>query len=319
MGDMFAVGACDCSCISGHCTQGTIIPIAPSDSCCWCSNFTSSSLNPYFTLDVAVNGNSVFPATSVNSTGFIGCIPLAGGGSCSLQFSVISTYWGITISNLTGSNCTGSTIGFNCILDYTQLISYSCNPTFNAKYAITSVNCNVLYALGVRSITVTTASGDPLCVTCSACPSGVPYNLYITDGNGSYTATYTTVSPGPGWVTPILCAVSVANCSACSGSSNTCIRAPANGQPAYFYVIKCVSSGLMSITMYYAPLGCSGIGTLYEQCCTGISYAGLGGLSGPSSGSVAVTCGSISWSGSLTHGNVLALPNPVGGSVSFSQ
>ncbi len=150
-----------------------------------------------------------------------------------------------------------------------------------------------------------------VCVTCT--PAGIPETLSITDANGTYTATWNpTLSH---WVTPQICAAPqtpVASCT--SGNAHCNFGAPA-GQPLYVYAIGCTSAGHMTLSRYWYELTCPFPSYQYAICGCAVG-AGLQVYS--SSGAVPVTCGSISWSGTLTR--ILgSLPDPVGGTTSFSQ
>ncbi len=149
-------------------------------------------------------------------------------------------------------------------------------------------------------------------VTCVTCFAGIPCTLSITDANGTYTATWnSTVSL---WLTVQLCAASNSPCAACVSGHSSCTGAGGACQPLYFYGIGCTSAGHMTINRYWYEAHCSGA-YYYDPCGCGVS---VGSEAYSSSGSVAVTCGSIAWSGTLTTivGN---LSDPVGGTVGFTQ
>jgi hypothetical protein len=132
----------------------------------------------------------------------------------------------------------------------------------------------------------------PTGVICVTCTYGIPETLSITDDLGSYTATWnSTLSL---WITPALCSPSAS--------------------ALYSYSIGCTSANHMTLNRYWYEI--AGVSPSYEYSPCGSPPGGPQAYS--SSGSVAVTCGSISWSGTLTEefGN---LADPVGGTASFSQ
>jgi len=151
-------------------------------------------------------------------------------------------------------------------------------------------------------------------VTCVTCFGTIPDTLSVTDANGTYTATWnSTLSL---WITPHLCAVNQTNASKCISGVTTCdnVTHP-SGQPIYAYGIGCISAGHMAIYRYWYELRC--VSPAYQYILCGCS-SNAGSQAYSSSGSVAVTCGSIAWSGTLTKivGN---LSDPVGGTTSFTQ
>jgi len=154
--------------------------------------------------------------------------------------------------------------------------------------------------------------GTPCSVTCITCSRTIPCTLRITDANGSYTATWnSTLSL---WITPQLCASSNSPCAACVSGSSSCTGAGGACQPIYAYGIGCQSPDHMMVNRYWYEAHCSG--AYYYAPCDCTVSSGTQAYS--SSGSVAVTCGSIAWSGTLTKivGN---LSDPVGGTTSFTQ
>jgi hypothetical protein len=154
--------------------------------------------------------------------------------------------------------------------------------------------------------------GGPVdCVTCGA--FGIPDTLGITDALGSCTATWnSTLSL---WITPHLCsAPSTSPTAKCTSGTGACNNGTQAAGALYYYAVACPSLNHMTLNRYWYELTCISPSYQYSPC----SCSPGGPQAYSSSGSVAVTCGSISWSGSLTRvaGN---LPDPVGGSVSFSQ
>ncbi len=155
------------------------------------------------------------------------------------------------------------------------------------------------------------AGGSVVCATCS--PATIPDTLSITDANGTYTATWnSTLSL---WITPQLCAASQAPIAVCASGAAACQLSSQSGQPLYVYGIACTAAGHMTLSRYWYELRCTGPPDQYALCGCGV---GTGMQAYSSSGSVAVTCGSIAWSGTLTRivGN---LSDPVGGTTSFTQ
>ncbi len=151
-----------------------------------------------------------------------------------------------------------------------------------------------------------------ICVTCT--PAGIPSTLSITDALGSYTATWnSTLSL---WITPQLCSATLAANAVgkCTSGTGACRFPFVAAGALYTYSIGCTSSGHMTLNRYWYEITCVSPNFQYSPC----SCSPGGPQVYSSSGSVAVTCGSISWSGSLTKvsGN---LSDPVSGSVSFSQ
>ena len=150
-------------------------------------------------------------------------------------------------------------------------------------------------------------------VTCVTCSGTIPDTLSITDANGTYTATWnSTLSL---WITPQLCAASTAPLANCTSGSAACKFGSQSGQPRYVYGIACTSAGHMTLYRYWYELTCVSPNYQYVPCGCAI---GAGLQVNSSSGSVAVTCGSVAWSGSLGS-STGHLADPVGGTVSFTQ
>jgi hypothetical protein len=166
---------------------------------------------------------------------------------------------------------------------------------------------------GAGTTTFSQVAGQCPAITCVTCGTAqMPYQLSITDTLGTYTATWN----GTEWITPMLCASSHSPISFCTSGTAACDHgSPTSGQPLYYYVILCSSANHMTIDRYWYELQCSSPPYEYVPCGCGRG-ASVNGLS--SSSLVAVTCGSIAWSGTLTQygGN---LSDPVGGTVSFTQ
>jgi hypothetical protein len=140
----------------------------------------------------------------------------------------------------------------------------------------------------------------------------MPCTFYITDVNGTYTATY--IPAYTFWALSVgVCAASNANCAACPGGTNSCTGAPTSAQPYYTYLIFCGSTpGHMSIGRYWYELNCSGT-YYYARCACAIA----GGQADSLAANVAVSCASLIWSGTLTPSGGNHLADPVGGTVSF--
>jgi hypothetical protein len=159
----------------------------------------------------------------------------------------------------------------------------------------------------------TGGGGTVNCVTCGASP-GIPTTLYITDAlGGPYAATWdATLSI---WLTPQLCAPSQTPSGTCQSGVAACEAKDSNNTPLYVYGIGCTSVGYMTLIRYWYELRCISPPNQYVPCGCQVG-GGMQAFS--SSGSVAVTCGSIAWSGTLTRivGN---LSDPVGGTTSFTE
>lgn len=153
------------------------------------------------------------------------------------------------------------------------------------------------------------------CAACVTCGVGVnmPCTFYVTDANGTWALPYDATN---GWWAPttLLCAASNANCGACVAGTNSCTGAPTNGDPVYTYLITCRSLHTMALNRYWYYLTC-GSNHYYNQCACTVNVSG--GQSTSSSGNAAVTCPSLTWSGTLSFVSGL-LADPVGGTTSFS-
>lgn len=158
------------------------------------------------------------------------------------------------------------------------------------------------------------------CVTCSGIPTTIPNTLSITDALGTYTATWD--SGLSLWVTPGLCSTQLSPIAKCTAGAIVCNTTTKTGGVRYTYSIECTSANHMTIKRYWTELTCAHPTTQYEPC-EGSFGCPIGGATGgtqcySSSGSVAVTCGAISWSGSLTK-ITGSLVDPVINPVGFSQ
>ena len=151
-----------------------------------------------------------------------------------------------------------------------------------------------------------------VCATCS--PASIPNTLTVTDSLGTYTATW---NGSTYWVTPILCSNTVSPVAGCTGGTASCVFSSNSGRTIYVYLIGCVSTGTMVIYRQYYYLTCGGSPT-YQYCPCGCN-PGTANFGESQAGPIAVTCGSISWSGSLTPPSGVPLADPVGGTVSFHQ
>jgi hypothetical protein len=158
-----------------------------------------------------------------------------------------------------------------------------------------------------------------------ACAGGcsVPY-LYITDAiGGPYTANYT-AGPPHAWYTNLLPSANVSPTGTCTGGISSC-SVGSNSAPAqYSYAITCVTTGnlhtLVLTRVWTYTTQCPNPTTQYSPYGTGCGAFGGASTGTSSSGNITnVYCGSIAWSGSLATVGSPALPDPVGGSVSFSQ
>ncbi len=159
------------------------------------------------------------------------------------------------------------------------------------------------------------------CTGCSACSGSIPCTLYITDINGTFPAPWS--ASNTWWATGFLCSPTTASPTAmCSaGPALTCQAIATAGRAIYGYTINCGSAGLMTITRYWFENAC-GIGPSpqYWPCaCESIlapypnAYSKIARAS-----SVSITCGSISWSGTLPK-ITGSLADPAAGTTSFSQ
>jgi hypothetical protein len=149
-----------------------------------------------------------------------------------------------------------------------------------------------------------------VCVTCS--PASIPSTLGITDANGSYTATW--IAAQSAWVTPNLCSpTSTSPTANCTSGTAACASGTQSGGALYYYVILCQRRHVLVIERYWYEQACSTPAHQYAPChCTQT------GPPGYSAGGGTITCGSISWSGTMVKqsGN---MADPVSGTTSFSQ
>jgi hypothetical protein len=311
MGDMFAVGGCNCTC--NPCTVGQVVALDASDSCCVCSHQGTPPSAIAFTFDAPVNGITTYHLTGfAGSTWSSSCFSDGGTGSFNLAYQPTSGYYTPQIAHSpTNATCpTGMTL---CTLSGPPT-TFQCNPSFSANYTVTNTNCPYLFGLGVRNCTVTGLSGGTVCnidcVTCGAVP-GIPHVLQVSDVLGNYTATWSTSLSL--WVTPQLCSGNVSPIAKCTSGTGACDTASNSAGALYVYSIGCTSSGHMSLTRYWYELRC--VSPLYQYSPCACSP---GGPQAYSQYSTAVTCGSISASGTPVRvsGN---LADPVGGAVYFNQ
>lgn len=150
-----------------------------------------------------------------------------------------------------------------------------------------------------------------VCVTCT--PASIPFNLFISDAvGGPYTAAWDGTSK---WITPMLCSGSVSPVADCPGAA-VCHFPTQSAGAAYLYQILCAGTNVLSIQRVWWVFACTGIHTgqvQYLPCGCPIA-----GSQGTAAASPTITCGSISWSGTLgTVSGLLA--DPVGGTTSFTQ
>lgn len=155
----------------------------------------------------------------------------------------------------------------------------------------------------------------PSGVICSTCtPAGIPTTLSVTDSAGTYTATWN--SGTARWTTSQLCSGTVSPVANCNSGTAACRAGTQSGNTIYYYSIICTSANHMTMYRYWYELTCASPSYQYQPCSCALNAQQA--LS--SSGSVAVTCGSIAWSGTLTPvpgGHHMA--DPVGGTTSFTQ
>ncbi len=161
----------------------------------------------------------------------------------------------------------------------------------------------------------------PPCVTCGS--SNMPCTFFVhdinsTSGGGPYSAVW---NSGLGlWITANIegpnggATTYIANCV---GGVATCWPPLTGGgfSALYFYTISCTSAGHMTINRNWYQIACT---SPTEQAVPFGCGIGTGVQVHTTSGSVAVTCGSISWSGTL-GGSTGLLSDIVFGTTSFSQ
>jgi len=303
----------DCGCICSACATANTVTLAPYTSCCVCNQCVTGSTNVIATLNSSVGGNTSFPMTYTPSpaTWTAACSPDGSGGSFVISF-ISGTYWKIQVKHYSGVSCTTPTATYNINATGTDLTSYQCNPSFSATFQVTATNCSWLFGLGVTAITMVGMAADPLCVTgCSTC-AHMPLYLYVTDSNGG---PYTAFWDGTGYYTSELQAGSktpVADCPA-----GTCHTGSQAGTPGYTYGIYCIGSNQMAVERYWSELFCSSPTFQYGKFgCSGLGHGTVSSYR--SETDITVTCGALSWSGTLAKktGN---MADPVGGTVSFTQ
>lgn len=160
------------------------------------------------------------------------------------------------------------------------------------------------------------APGPPpvTCITCAGSGHTIPRELTVTDALGSYTATWNGTSY---WVTPPLCSGNVTPTANCTSGTASCALSRQSAPAIYYYLIGCVSAGHMAVFRQYYFLGCA-MGPSYQYCPCHCN-PGVASAAESYASPIAVTCGSISWSGTLTPPTGAPLTDPVGGTVSFNQ
>jgi hypothetical protein len=172
------------------------------------------------------------------------------------------------------------------------------------------------------SITLTAAT-NYVCNSCCS-PLPAPRTLSITDVRGSHVATWNatlnhwaTPTTNGTWSAPTyLCSDNVSYIARCTYGMNDCNVIVDSGPCPYYYIIFCTGANKFQITRTWYELNCGGTLYMYQVCNCAVNLAG--NVESSSTGNISVTCGSISWSGTLTYaGGHLA--DPVGGTVSFSQ
>jgi hypothetical protein len=151
------------------------------------------------------------------------------------------------------------------------------------------------------------------CVTCRGSGYTIPDQLTVTDALGSYTATWNGASY---WVTPALCSGNVSPTANCTNGTAACAGQVQSAPTVYYYLIGCVSAGHMAIFRQYYFLGCAS-GPNYQYCPCSCN-PGVASAAESYASPIPVECGSIAWSGTLIPPSG-APPDPVGGTVSFSQ
>ncbi len=317
-----AIGGCGC----GPTTCTAVIYSANLGSgvnCCICTNPATSGL----TFDVALDGQTSYPMGSYGtisngtpsdgSKAFLnsGDLYLTDGSGCEWYFYFIP---GSSVSSLLCWDDYNSNAYY---LSTSAVTSASCGPPPTVTYSVTNSNCAPLYADGITAITFTATAGGSACdevncLTCSGTGYTIPTTLTVTDSQGSYTATW---NGSTYWATPALCSPSVSPIALCTSGVAACNPNTQSGQAIYYYYISCVSAGEMAIFRQYYYLG-----PPESSCTPGYQYCpcscnpGVASFAESHASPISVTCGSIAWSGTLTPPSA-PLPDPVGGTVSFSQ
>ncbi len=302
----------DCGCVS--CAPGFETQFTATMACCVCTANDSA----YLSFNIALGGSSTYVLDIYSGIG--GSFPWSGNNgweNSSLLYLNQGIYYWIFFYLANGTLCISEyTTGNNYTLTASSVISSGCSPP-TAVYSITSSNVPLLFAAGITTITFNgTTSAQPNCnVVCVTC--GFPYIppiLSISDAvGGPYEATWN--SSLYLWVTSRLCSASSTSPTAkCTSGTAACNSGAHAAGALYTYSIGCTSANRLTLNRYWYELTCTSPNFQYSPCSC--NPGGSQGYS--SSGSVSVTCGSVSWSGTLTHvsGN---LADPVGGTVSFTQ
>jgi hypothetical protein len=153
-------------------------------------------------------------------------------------------------------------------------------------------------------------------VACSSCaPAGMPAEFSVTDSNGSYTAAWDPQTCV--WNTAYLCSSSKTPVANCTGGTAVCAGTPNNAGVLYYYVLGCIGANTMSIQRIWGAVDLGSPCTVFPQYVP-CSCATPAMVIQQATASATITCGSIAWSGTLTPAGTL-LPDPVGGTTSFSQ
>lgn len=175
------------------------------------------------------------------------------------------------------------------------------------------------FSIGTVTGSPCTCSGGTI-TDCSTCAT-MPNMLFVTDILGTYPAPWVDTGGGGSYLTGALCAASQSPVSDCSSGVPVCHTGSQSGDPLYWYEIECHSSGNMEIIRFIGDLPCTGFVPRSQY----IPCACFGGAIDPTyqldiaQAVIAVTCGSISWSGTLTPTGPFDLSDPVGGTTSFTQ
>jgi len=277
MGDMFAVGGCDCSCVSA-----SLWPCVES-STCW------------------------IPGNDLNLVLVLGGTPYAetftAGGGCTTP----TWQWTTTTVYLEMSIVSGVLQCYDYINNVylTLQPGYTCNPL------------NLVWTGGYYT-SVTVSYPSKTCgVNCPTClPAGMPTEFTVTDSNGNYTATWNLSTCT--WNTTYLCSTNKTPVANCTGGTAVCAATGNTAGVQYYYVLSCSGANTMSIQRIWAAVNLGSPCTSFPQyvpCSCAIGTAGLQ----QATASATITCSSIAWSGTLTPQSGLLLPDPVGGTTSFSQ
>ncbi len=168
MGDMFAVGGCNCTCsgcTSCYPTAAKNVLVTNTVTCCVCYLCQDKTTNPLIaTFNASVNGKTTFLLTGGASNWNTGCYQDGLGNSFILYYdAVLGSYgWGLEFTTYVSSiSCGVVPVNYYANKTSNDLVSYQCSPSFSAVFQITATNVPWLYALGVTQVEVQSLSGAP--------------------------------------------------------------------------------------------------------------------------------------------------------------